>query len=171
VAVFRTLEQKHHAALGDAPNQRPVRRSRHRSVDSRPVVPKWRWVAATLVVLLAAICVSAWIDNHVVLIDHFVGGSDYWGFSLVQAGMLWLAGFVAGCVVRRWSAVLFALLPIVVAIPFGATDFDGFHFSSDPVAYYLAALAPFCAAFIAAGVLAASLVQYRRHQGAAPAVS
>jgi hypothetical protein len=122
----------------------------------------WRWVTGTLVVLLAAVYVSAEIND--------VEGGDWWGMSIGQLLTLWLAGFAAGCVVRRWRAALLALLPIVVAIPFGLEeDGGGFLLNPQPVAVYMAALAPIAAAAIAAGVAAAGVVQARRRRGSAPA--
>jgi hypothetical protein len=128
---------------------------------SRPLL--WRWVAGTLVVLLAAVYVSAWINNN-------VEGGDWWGMTIGQPLTLWLAGFAAGCIVRQWRAALLALLPILVAIPFGLReDGGGWLGNPEPVAYYMAALAPICAAFIAGGVAAAGVVQARRRRGSAPA--
>jgi hypothetical protein len=119
--------------------------------------------------LLAGVCVSVWIDNHVVVIDHYVGVDDYWGFSIAEVGTLWLAGFGAGCIVNRWRAVLLALLPILVAVPFGLPDYDGWQHFRGPVAYYLAVLAPFCAGFIAAGVAFVTGIQATRQNRSAPA--
>ena len=114
-----------------------------------------RWVAGTLLMLLAGICVSAWIDNDIDGVGSGFGISL--GIPLEQLGVLCLAGFVAGCVVRRWQAVLLALLPILVAIPFGLLDPGSpdpyFYLNETPVVGYVAVMAPFCAASIAAGVV------------------
>jgi hypothetical protein len=114
-------------------------------------------------VLAAGVFVSAWIDND-------IEGGDWWGRSLGQLCTLWLAGFAAGLIVRRWQAVALALLPILVAITFGLEDGGPrLDLSYDRVAESVAAMSLICAAFIAAGVAAAAAVQLIRRRGSAPA--
>jgi hypothetical protein len=115
-------------------------------------------------VLVAAVYVSAWINND-------VNGGDWPGNHIAQGLTLWLGAFVAGCIVRQRRAVLLALLPIVVAIPFGLEeDGGGWLLNPRPVAVDMAYLALIGAAFIAAGVALASAVgQFLRRRGSAPA--
>lgn len=109
--------------------------------------------------LLAGVLVSVSLDNN-------IGGGAYWGFSGSEACTFLLAGFVTGCIVRRWQAVLLVLPPILIAIPFGLPDGNtGFYLDSDPVFYGMAVLAPICGGFIAAGVAVGGWVagSMRRH--------
>ena len=122
----------------------------------------WRWLVGAFILLAAGIVVSARVNSD-------VEASGYWGASLAQAVTLWSAGFLAGCVVRRWGAVALALLPILTAVPFGLKEGGGWLLDPHPVAYSMAALAVFCAAFIAAGVGAATIVHSLRRRGSAPA--
>jgi hypothetical protein len=110
--------------------------------------------------LLAAVCVSAWIDNE-------FGGGNWWGATIEQVGALWLAGFVAGYIVGRLEAVLLALLPIVIALPFGIQDFpvnsiDPYFIGRERVADLMIPISLICAAFIAAGVIASVAVRFIR---------
>jgi hypothetical protein len=132
---------------------------------SRPLV--WRWVTGTLVLLVAAVCVSAWIDND-------IGGGNWWGISIAQAATIALAGFVAGLIIRRWAAASLALLPILVAIPFGLEDpssVDPYFYSREPVVYMMALLALGCAVCIAAGIVAAIVIEFLRARRPAAATS
>jgi hypothetical protein len=110
--------------------------------------------------LLAAVIVTAWIDDA-------SDSGEWWGFEIEQLVALWLAGFAAGCIVHRWRAVLLALLPVFVAIPFGYPDMcaSGFYLGCDRLVYDMAALAVICAGFIATGV---AIVRYSRDPGSLP---
>jgi hypothetical protein len=122
------------------------------SAATRPLV--WRWVVGALVVLAAAVGISAWIDDSTT--------GEWWALSIEQICALWPAAFAAGCIIGRWRAVLLALLPILVAIPFGERDNDGFPPSQ--VVEYMAWISVIGAPFIVAGVIAAQLI--RRHRSA-----
>lgn len=138
-----------------------------RLVTNGPRTLAWRWVAGTLVMLLAAVWFSAWIDNK--------AGAPDWVY-LAELGMLWLAGFIAGCIVRRPEAVVLAGLPILVAILFGVQDIpvnsiDPYFYARERVVDIVAPIAIVSAAFIAAGVLAAHLIQFVQRRRSAPSTA
>lgn len=112
---------------------------------------------------VAAVYVSATVDND-------ANGGDYWGFSVAQLSAISLAGFAAGCVVRRLQAISLALLPLAVAIPFGFEDGGaGLDLSHDRVIELVAWPTLICAGFIVAGVVAAAAIRFIQRRGSAPA--
>jgi hypothetical protein len=112
--------------------------------------------------LLAGLGVSAWIDN--------AGETGaYLGVSREQLGALCLAGFAAGCIVGRWQAVLLAVIPVLVAIPFGRRqEADGIWVSTDLLAVDMAGLAVVYGTFIAAGIAVVAVARSIRHPESAP---
>lgn len=116
-------------------------------------------------VLVAAVWLSALWDNELT-------GTDIDSISWAQFGALWVASFVAGYIVRRPSAVVLALLPILVAIPFGVQDpnsLDPAFSTRDRVVDLMAPIALICAAFLAAGIITAILIESIRSRRSVPA--
>jgi hypothetical protein len=128
--------------------------------NPRPMI--WRWIAGSLLLLGAALWLSATVDNDPAQSDTFA-----------PACALMLTGFVAGSIIRRPEAVVLGLIPVLIALPFGVQDFpassiDPYFYDLDRVVNVIAPLALVCAAFITAGVLLAVLVQFIRRRARLP---